>query len=77
MALGAREDEEHFASLIANEDIAANSYNMAVSSYVEEEDTREVVDITALNAEIAEIVTRQDELRSSIDQIVAALGGGK
>jgi len=31
------------------------------------------VDITALNAEIARIVTRQQELRTSIDEIVADL----
>lgn len=73
MALDVREDEDHFAKLVPNQDIAANDYNISVSSYVEEEDTREVVDITALNAEIAEIVARQAELRVSIDEIVAQL----
>ncbi|GGH34517.1 type I restriction-modification system subunit M [Microbacterium album] len=71
-----REDEDHFAKLVSNEDIAANGYNIAVSSYVEAEDTREVVDIQALNAEIARIVARQTELRSSIDEIVADLEAG-
>ncbi|HWL60374.1 MAG TPA: type I restriction-modification system subunit M, partial [Microbacteriaceae bacterium] len=56
-------------------EIADNGYNLAVSSYVEQEDTREVVDITALNAEIARIVARQQELRASIDAIVADLEG--
>ena len=46
-----------------------------VSSYVEQEDTREVIDITELNAEIARIVARQAELRTSIDEIVADLEG--
>ena len=77
MALDVREDEKHFAELVANEDIAANNYNISVSSYVEEEDTREVVDITALNEEIAEIVARQAELRISIDAIVADLEGSQ
>ncbi|WP_157008799.1 type I restriction-modification system subunit M [Agromyces laixinhei] len=77
MALDVREDEAHFATLVPNEDIAANDYNISVSSYVEEEDTREAVDITALNAEIAEIVARQAELRISIDAIVADLEGSK
>lgn len=77
MALDVREDEDHFAKLVPNEDIAANGYNISVSSYVEEEDTREAVDITALNAEIAEIVARQAELRVSIDEIVADLEGSK
>ena len=72
----AREDVDHVAKLVPNEDIAANGYNIAVSSYVEQEDTREVVDIQALNAEIARIVARQAELRTSIDAIVADLEGG-
>lgn len=70
-----REDAEYFAKLVTNSDIAANDYNIAVSSYVEQEDTREVVDITELNAEIARIVARQQELRASIDEIVADLEG--
>lgn len=77
MALDAREDEDHFAKLVSNEDIAANEYTISVSSYVEEEDIREAVDITALNAEIAEIVARQSQLRHSIDELVAELEGPK
>jgi type I restriction enzyme M protein len=46
----AREDVAHVAKLVPNGDIAANDYNIAVSSYVEAEDTREVIDITELNA---------------------------
>jgi type I restriction enzyme M protein len=74
-AFTAREDVAHFATLVDNADIAANNYNIAVSSYVEAEDTREVVDITTLNAEIAQIVTRQQDLRKAIDAIVADLEG--
>jgi type I restriction enzyme M protein len=70
-----RADVEHFARLVPAAEIAANNYNIAVSSYVEQEDTREVVDITELNAEIARIVARQQELRVSIDAIVADLEG--
>ena len=77
MALDVREDEDHFAKLVSNEDIAANDYTISVSSYVEEEDLREAVDITALNAEIAEIVARQSQLRDSIDELVAELEGPK
>jgi type I restriction enzyme M protein len=42
---------------------------------VEQEDTREVVDITILNAEIAEIVKREDVLRAEIDKIIAEIEG--
>lgn len=67
----AREDGEYFAKLVDNKTIAENEYNIAVSSYVVSEDTREVVNITELNAEIEKIVARQSELRTAIDVIVA------
>ena len=76
-AFSSREDIEYFAKLVDNKEIAENEYNIAVSSYVELEDTREVVDIKELNLEIKEIVTRQTELRSAIDEIVADIEGGK
>lgn len=68
-----RKSVKHFAKLVKNADIVANDYNIAVSSYVEQEDTREVVDIRELNQSIAEIVARQQELRKAIDKIVAEL----
>lgn len=70
-----REDAPHFARLVENVEIAENGYNISVSSYVIQEDTRDAVDITALNAEIAGIVARQAELRQAIDAIVADLEG--
>lgn len=75
-AFTARQDVQHFAKLVENADIADREYLISVSSYVEKEDTREVVDITALNVQIAEIVARQSELRESIDAIVLDLEGG-
>ncbi len=76
-ALESREDVEHRVALVTNESIADNDYNIAVSSYVQAEDTREVIDIAELNAEIARIVARQAELRTSIDAIVADLEGAE
>ncbi len=69
-AFKARKNAEYFAKLVDNKTIAENDYNIAVSSYVVAEDTREVVDITTLNAKIAKIVARQSELRAAIDEIV-------
>lgn len=65
-----RKDAEYFAKIIENKDITINDYNIAVSSYVTQKDTREVVDIKELNKEIEEIVKRQNELRTAIDEIV-------
>jgi type I restriction enzyme M protein len=76
-ALDDREDQDHFAAVVSNSRIGENDYNIAVSSYVEAEDTREVIDITELNARIEQIVARQAELRTSIDTIVADLEGSR
>ncbi len=71
-----RKDIEYFARLIDNSAIAENDYSIAVSSFVEQEDTSEMVDILKLNARIAEIVVKQNKLRTAIDEIVADLEGG-
>lgn len=72
-AFVARKDDAHFAHLVENDKIAGNDYNISVSSYVEQPDMREEVDIEALNMRIAEIVARQNVLRTAIDAIVATL----
>jgi type I restriction enzyme M protein len=72
-ALSAREDVEYFCRLVEHSELEENSYNLSVTSYVEPEDTREVIDIVELNAEIERIVKRQAELRTQIDAIVADL----
>lgn len=69
----AREDVEHFARYVDVKEIKDNKYNMSVSTYVEKEDTREVIDIKVLNADIKETVAKIDELRASIDEIVKDL----
>jgi len=71
-----RKDIDHFAKFVLNSNIAENEYNIAVSSYVEQENTAEEVDILKLNAHIAEIVIKQNKLRTAIDEIVADLEGG-
>lgn len=75
-AFTARQDVEHFATVVPNTEIAERDYLLSVSAYVEARDTREDIDITALNAQIAEIVLRQSELRIAVDDIVADLEGG-
>src|SRR5574344_1491912 len=48
-------------------------YNLSVSTYVEQEDTRKKVDIAELNARIKKIVAHENELRAQIDEIIKAL----
>lgn len=69
-----RKDAAHRAALIHHDDVAANDYNLSVSTYVEQEDTREKVDIKKLNAELAEIVERESALRKAIDKIIQEIG---
>lgn len=66
---------DHFAQSVPFEKVAANEYNLSVSSYVEAKDTREVVDIVQLNAELKTTVGRIDRLRADIDAIVAEIEG--
>lgn len=65
-----RKDIDHFAMLVPNQLIAENDYNIAVSSYIEQENTEEETDIKELNARITQIVKKQNELRTAIDTIV-------
>ena len=72
-----REEIAHFAHLADYDEIAENDYNLSVSTYVEAEDTREKIDIVKLNAEIREIVAREQVLRDEIDKIIAEIEGGQ
>ena len=71
----ARREEAHFSHLASLEEITGQEYNLSVSTYVEAEDTREKIDITALNAEIAQIVAREQLLRQEIDKIIGEIEG--
>ena len=70
-----RAEKVHFSHLAEYSEVQENDYNLSVSTYVEAKDTREKIDIVKLNAEIAQIVARENELRAAIDQIVAEIEG--
>ncbi len=70
-----RADVDHFARCVPYEEIAQNEYNLSVSTYVQPEDTREVIDIVKLNAEIEQIVAREQVLRDEIAKIIAEIEG--
>ena len=70
-----RADDKHFARCVDYQEIKDNDYNLSVSNYVEQEDTREVIDIVKLNAEIERIVAREQVLRAEIAKIIAELEG--
>lgn len=68
-----RENQEYFCTLVPSEKIAEENYNLSVSTYVEQEDTSEKINIIELNAEIKKIVAREQELREEIDKIIAEI----
>ena len=72
-----REDKQYFCRLVSYEDIKKENYNLSVSTYVEQEDKREKIDIVKLNAEIKDIVAHEQVLRDEIDKIVAEIEEGK
>ena len=70
-----RKDKEYVSKVVNCSEVGANDYNCSVSTYVEQEDTREVIDIAKLNAEISELVLKIDELRASINEIIEEIEG--
>lgn len=68
-----REEIEHIAHLASYDEIKENDFNLTVSTYVEAKDTREKIDIIKLNAEIKEIVAREQVLRDEISKIIAEI----
>lgn len=74
-SFAARESVDYFSHLATYDEIKEQNYNLSVSTYVEQEDTREKIDIVKLNAEIREIVAREQVLRDEIDKIIAEIEG--
>ena len=68
-----RTEDAHFSHLAPYEEIKEQEYNLSVSTYVEQEDTREKIDIVKLNAEIEQIVAREQVLRDEIAKIIAEI----
>jgi len=68
-----KENIDYVAATVKYENIVGADYNLSVNSYVEAKDTREVIDITELNAEIKTTVGKIDKLRTDIDAIVAEI----
>lgn len=70
-----KEEVEHFTKNASAEDIAGKDFNLSVSSYVEAKDTREIISIDEVNAELKATVANITRLRGEIDSIVAQIEG--
>ena len=69
-----RKDEQYLAKLVKNDNILANDCILSVSSYVEQEDTREVIQIGEVNAKLDTLIKEGYELNQKIEAIIKELG---
>ena len=69
-----RKDEQYLAKLVKNDDILENDCNLSVSSYVEQEDTREVINISEVNSKLSSLIAEGNELNRKIEAIIKELG---
>ena len=65
-----RTEKEYFSRYVDKLDIKNHDNNLSVSTYVEKEDTREIIDIKVLNQKIEDTVKKIDDLRVSLNEIV-------
>ena len=68
-----KEGIEYLSKLVSANEIEANDYNLSVSTYIEKECTKEVINIKVLNQEIKEIVKKQSKLRIELDEIIKSI----
>ena len=64
-----RREVAHFSAYVDNARVAEREYNLSVNSYVEQEDTREEIDIDRLEAEIHRVHANVNRLFDEIDQL--------
>ena len=69
-----RRDVDYLAKLVTCDAILENDANLSVSSYVEQEDKREVINIAEVNARLAGLVAEGNQLNARIEEIVKKLG---
>ncbi len=69
-----RKNERYLSQLVTVEEILANDCNLSVSSYVEQEDTREAINIVEVNKKMKNLVAEGDKLNKKIDSIIKELG---
>jgi type I restriction enzyme M protein len=74
-AFDSKANTDHVSRSVPYDEIVVKEYNLSVSTYVEAKDTREVIDIAELNAELQTTVEKINHLRAAIDTIVAEIEG--
>ena len=70
-----RRDVDYLAKLVTCDAILENDANLSVSSYVEQEDTREAIDIKEVNAKLEGLIAEGYELNKKIEAIIQEMEG--
>ena len=70
-----RRELEKFSVLVEAGEAAREEYNLSAGRYIDSGEGKSEVDIVKLNAEIREIVAKEEELRREIDAIVEEIEG--
>ncbi|MBQ6305515.1 MAG: type I restriction-modification system subunit M [Bacteroidales bacterium] len=69
-----RRDEAYLSRLVKNDEILDNDCNLSVSSYVEQEDTREEVNIHEVNSHLKSLIAEGNALNNKIEGFIQELG---
>ena len=72
-AYAERKEIPYYTRLISCQDVAANDYNLSVTSYVEQENTREAINIEAVNAELETLSKEGAIMRAEINNLIPTL----
>ena len=69
-----RRDEAYLSRLVKNDEILENDCNLSVSSYVEQEDIREAINIGEVNAHLKSLIAEGNALNNKIEAFIQKLG---
>jgi type I restriction enzyme M protein len=69
-----RQSQEYISKIVEYDEVATKDYTLNIPQYVKPKDTSEVIDIVELNAQIAQIVKCNEQLRLQIDASISELG---
>lgn len=72
-AYNTRTEEKYFSKVIENNEVVKQDYNLSVSTYVKKKNIREEIDIDILNKEMEDTVSKINNLRGSINDIIKEL----
>ena len=68
-----RSNVQYLSRLVDYDEVKEQKYNLTVTSYVEQKDIKEEIDIDELNKRLSELVSEEQQLREKIDAIIESI----